>query len=105
MKKDMPNMAKMNMTRNSRRQILKSAGKDMARANNKVRIPLAPLTRRRTRPTLATLTTRSSVGDTKYFSMMSLNTSPVHMSHIYITLLIFTAYSIQHYAYIPIPGL
>jgi hypothetical protein len=42
---------------------------------------------------LATLTTRSSVGDTKYFSMMSLNTSPVHMSHIYITLLIFTAYA------------
>lgn len=56
--------------------MLNKAGNDMANANSNVRIPLAPLTKRRTRPTLATLTTRSSVGDTKYFSMMSLSTRP-----------------------------
>ena len=81
MKKDMPKMAKINMTRKSSRQMLKSAGKDMARANSKVRIPLAPFTRRRTRPTFATLTTRSSVGDTKYFSIISLNTRPEQSKH------------------------
>lgn len=64
------------MTRKSNKQILKRAGKDMARANKSVRIPLAPFTKRSTRPTLATRTTRSSVGDTKYFSIRSLNTRP-----------------------------
>lgn len=64
------------MTRNSSRQILNSAGNDIAKANNNVLMPFAPFTRRNTRPTLATLTTRSNVGDTKYFSIMSLNTRP-----------------------------
>lgn len=56
--------------------MLNSAGRDMARANSSVLMPLAPFTRRNTRPTLATLTTLSSVGDTKYFSMMSFSTRP-----------------------------
>lgn len=76
MKNDMPNMAKINITRNSSRQILKRAGSDIARANNNVLMPFAPLTRRSTRPTFATRTTRNSVGDTKYFSIMSLSTKP-----------------------------
>lgn len=69
-------MAKMNMTRKSSRQILNKAGRDMAKANNSVRIPLAPFTKRNTRPTLATRTTRNNVGDTKYFSMNSLSARP-----------------------------
>ena len=66
----------MNITRNSNRQILNKAGRDMAKAKSNVRIPFAPLTNRRTRPTLATRTTRSNVGDTKYFSIISLRTRP-----------------------------
>lgn len=50
----------------------------MAKANNSVRIPLAPFTKRNTRPTLATRTTRNNVGDTKYFSMNSLSARPAH---------------------------
>lgn len=69
-------MAKINMTKKSSRQILNKAGNDIANANNNVRIPFAPLTRRKTRPTLATRTTRNNVGDTKYFSIKSLNTKP-----------------------------
>lgn len=76
MKNDIPNMAKMNITRKRSRQILNKAGRDMAKAKSSVRIPLAPLTKRNTRPTLATRTTRSNVGDTKYFSMISLSTRP-----------------------------
>lgn len=76
MKNDIPKMAKMNITKNSSRQMLNRAGRDMANANSNVRIPLAPLTRRSTRPTLATRTTRSNVGDTKYFSIRSLSTRP-----------------------------
>lgn len=57
--------------------MLNKAGRDMARAKRSVRMPLAPLTRRKTRPTLATRTTRNNVGDTKYFSIKSLNTMPV----------------------------
>lgn len=80
MKNDMPKMAKINITRNSSRQMLNRAGSDMARANKSVRMPLAPLTRRSTRPTLATRTTRNSVGETKYFSIKSLNTRPRKLS-------------------------
>lgn len=76
MKNDIPNMAKMNITRKRSRQILNKAGRDMAKAKSSVRIPLAPFTKRNTRPTLATRTTRSNVGDTKYFSMISLSTRP-----------------------------
>ncbi|KYN29781.1 hypothetical protein ALC57_00786 [Trachymyrmex cornetzi] len=79
MKKDIPNIAKINITKNSSRQMLKRAGNDIARAKRRVRIPLAPFTSRSTRPTFATLTTRSKVGDTKYFSIMSLSTRPVGM--------------------------
>lgn len=69
-------MAKMNITKNNSKQILNNAGNDMARAKSNVRMPLAPFTKRRTLPTLATRTTLSSVGDTKYFSMISLRTKP-----------------------------
>lgn len=78
MKNDIPNMAKINITKNSRRQMLNSAGKDMASANNNVLIPLAPFTKRSTRPTFATLTTLNNVGDTKYFSIISLSTRPAN---------------------------
>lgn len=76
MKNDIPKIAKMNMTKNSKRQILKSAGSDIAKANNSVRIPFAPFTKRKTLPTFATRTTLSKVGDTKYFSIKSLKTRP-----------------------------
>lgn len=72
-------MAKINITKNSSRQILNRAGRDMANANSNVRMPFAPFTRRKTRPTLATRTTRNNVGDTKYFSIKSLKTKPKYV--------------------------
>lgn len=70
----------MNMTKNNSKQILKRAGSDIAKAKSRVRIPLAPFTRRSTLPTFATLTTLNRVGETKYFSIMSLNTKPVELN-------------------------
>lgn len=57
--------------------MLNRAGMDTSRENSRVRIPLADLTKRSTRPTLKTLITRSTVGDRfRYCSIMSLNDRP-----------------------------
>lgn len=79
-------MAKINITKNSSKHILNKAGNDMAKANNSVRIPLAPFTKRNTRPTFATRTTRNNVGDTKYFSIRSLNNRPKMNTNTYINI-------------------
>ena len=71
----MPNIAWIKIIRNSKSPIFINAGVDIANASNNVRIPLEPLTKRSTRPTLTTRITRRMVGENKWNSSSSINFS------------------------------